>query len=282
MIIPKDHHLYNQFKQLIEDKRLVVFSGLPGVGKSLYINEFFRLAQELNVPIDLIQWDVARKAFETDLITERFPMGDGLVHNGLKLIAGEWLIRFVKKWLILNEDTDRILLVEAPLVGHRFIELVKPIPDTFLESFLSSDQTVVLMPVPTKEVRSAIEAARKEQVDEDAKVWFGAKPSVMQMLWNMTCKIAIELGYDLEEKDHYEYDPEIYIWVFDKILKHRHFVPLNIDTLFDVPKGSEEELHKLESHSADEYEANKIGSRIIEQYQDSDEIDRIVNGWYLS
>ena len=95
MIIPKDHHLYNQFKQLIEDKRLVVFSGLPGVGKSLYINEFFRLAQELNVPIDLIQWDVARKAFETDLITERFPMGDGLVHNGLKLIAGEWLIRFV-------------------------------------------------------------------------------------------------------------------------------------------------------------------------------------------
>ena len=282
MIIPEDHHLYTQFKKLIEEKRLVVFSGLPGVGKSLYINEFYRLAEDLKVPIDLIQWDVARKAFETDLIKAHFPMGEGVVHNGLKLIAGEWLLRFVKKWLIDNEDSDRMLLVEAPLVGHRFIELVKPVGDTYLESFLSSDQTVVLMPVPTKEVRSAIEESRRKQVDEDAQVWFGAKPSVMQMLWNMTCDIAIELGYDMETRSEYEYDPEVYIWVFNKILKHRHFVPLNIDTLFDVPKGSESELHGLDSFSADEYEANKIGQRIIERYQDTKEIDDIVNGWYLS
>ena len=279
-IIPKSHKIHQDFRQLIQDRKLVVFSGLPGVGKSLYINEFYRIAQSMNVSVDLVQWDVARKAFETDLINTHYPMGDGIVHNGLKLIAGEWLMQFIKIWLSENENSARLLLVEAPLVGHRFIELVKPIEDTYLETFLKSDQTVVVMPIPTKKVRKAIEEARAKQVNEDAKVWFGAKPSVMQMLWNMTCDIAIELGYDLAKNDHYNYDPDIYIWVFQKILKHRHFTPLIIDTLFDVPSDNEQSLHSLSSFKASDAEANEIGEEVISKYPGAEEIDRIVDNWY--
>ena len=279
-IIPESQSIHQDFRKLVEDRKLVIFSGLPGVGKSLYINEFYRIAQSMDVPVDLVQWDVARKAFETELINAHYPMGDGIVHNGLKLIAGEWLMQFIKVWLNDNEDSDRLLLVEAPLVGHRFIELVKPIEDTYLETFLKSDQTVVVMPIPTKKVRKAIEEARAKQVDEDAKVWFGAKPSVMQMLWNMTCDIAIELGYDLEKKDQYDYDPDIYIWVFQKILKHRHFKPLIIDTLFDVPADNEQSLHSLSSFKATDTEADQIGKEVISNYPDTDEIDAIVDNWY--
>jgi len=41
-------------------------------------------------------------------------MGDGTVHNGLKLIAGQWLMDEIDIWSEQYLDTQRILLIEAP------------------------------------------------------------------------------------------------------------------------------------------------------------------------
>jgi len=277
-IIPESSPIYNQLSELT-DSKIVIFSGLPGVGKSLYINAFKAIAQNKAKDLDIIQWDVARKAFETDYISSYYPMGDGTVHNGLKLIAGLWLMDVVREWIDFNRSSDNILLIEAPLVGNRFIELMQKQLDDNLENFLSSELCQVVVPIPSTKVRAAIEAERERQVSEDAKVWSGAKPSVMLMLWKDTCIIANEFGKKIDVSEQPPYDPEIYLHVYSKILKHRNLVPLYIDEIFEVPEMEEDGLHDHQSMHADSATADTYGKKIIDKYNDY-HINELVDSWY--
>lgn len=279
--IPRESPVLMTLDALVEECRIVVFSGLPGVGKSLYVNAFQALAQSKEKKVTLIQWDIARKAFETPAIFEHFPMGDGTVHNGVKLIAGKWLMDEVQLWVEEHSEDEEILLIEAPLVGHRFVELVKPQTDEILEHFLSHDGVQVVMPIPSKVVREKIEAERARQVKEDAKEWMGAKPSVMHVLWKMTCGIANEFGKDISMEGQPEYDPEIYEFVFSEILKHRNFVPLWIDEIFSIPETKEDSLHAGDSLKADEKTAQYYCEMVKDIYS-HEQIDDIVSKWYLT
>jgi len=280
-IIPESSKTYKVLLEIAKNKKLVIFSGLPGVGKSLYIQEFQKIVHKLEVEIDVIQWDVARKSFESDEIAFHFPMGNGTVHDGVKIMSGLWLLDTLSKWLQENRNNDKILLIEAPLVGHRFVELIHPIENTELESFLSSDQSVVIMPIPSQDVREKIEEERTRQVSEDAKVWSGAKPSVMLMLWKMTCGIANEFGMDINMEEQPPYSARTYEFVFTKILKHRNFVPLIIDEVFKVPAQDETELHTESGLKASKEEANKYVMVVKKDYSD-EKIKSIVNKWYLT
>jgi len=279
--IPITSHVYKTLDALAEECKIVVFSGLPGVGKSLYVKAFQSLAKNKDKDLSLIQWDVARKAFETEKILSKFPMGDGTVHNGLKLIAGKWLLDEVELWIESHHDDDQLLLIEAPLVGHRFIELVQENSSEELEDYLRCEEVQIVMPIPTIEVRSLIEEARRQQLSDDAKVWSGAKPSVMLMLWKMTCGIANEFGRSIDMDGQPPYDPEIYEFVFSEILKHRNFVPLLIDEVFTLPEMDESELHDSESLKANEETAIYYADLISELYDDNT-IDEIVAKWYLT
>jgi len=279
--IPQSSPVFQTLEALVDECRIVVFSGLPGVGKSLYVNAFQELAAQKEKTLTTIQWDVARKAFETEDIMADFPMGDGTVHNGLKLMAGKWLMDEVQLWVETHAADDQILLIEAPLVGHRFIELVKLQTDQILEHFLEHDGVQIVMPIPSKAVRTKIEAARMQQVKEDAKEWMGAKPSVMLMLWKMTCGIANEFGKDINMEGQPEYDPEIYEFVFSEILKHRNFVPLLIDEVFQIPVINESEFHNDNSLKADA-EAAKYYANMVKDVYSDDQIDEMVNRWYLT
>lgn len=278
-VLPESSFVFKSLLSSLKDAKLIVFSGLPGVGKSLYVNSFYNLAKEDDVPIDVIQWDMARKAFETEYIQSFFPMGDGTVHNGLKLAAGRWLMGYLKEWVLENRDNERRLMIEAPLVGHRFVELIHLNENEDLESFLKSEKTHFLIPIPTKEVRHKIEEKRAQQVSDDAKVWIGAKPSVMLMLWKMICGIANEFGQNIDMAGQPEYDHEIYKFVFGQILKNRHYKPLVIDEIFQTNEQNETELHSIKSEVASKEDAEKIVKQIIEQYDDQT-IDEIVGSWY--
>ncbi len=280
-IIPTSSPVFAQLEEIAETSKIVIFSGLPGVGKSLYVNEFQLIAKSVERKVDVVQWDVARKAFETPFISEHFPMGDGTVHNGLKLMAGRWLMDEIDLWYEANLDTDNILLIEAPLVGHRFIEIAKKNYSSSLEKVLASDLTKVVVPIPSKVVRQKIEAERKRQVSEEAKVWSGAKPSVMLMLWKMTCEIANEFGMDIDVSGQPPYNPDVYEYVYGEILKHRHFEPLWIDEVFEVPEQDESALHKEDSLCADSETADHYASMIKEGMKDA-EIDELVSKWYMT
>lgn len=277
-IIPSDSPI-RQSLELLTESKIIVFSGLPGVGKSLYINSFQAIAHNRGKDIDIIQWDVARKAFETEYISQHYPMGEGTVHNGLKMIAGLWLIDTVKQWLDFNKNSENILLIEAPLVGHRFVELVQKQNDQEIENILSSERCKIVIPIPSKKVREEIEAERNRQVSEDTKVWSGAKPSVMLMLWKLTCGIANEFGKNIDLSEQPPYDPEVYHFVFSKILKHRNVVALHIDEIFDIPESDEDSLHRLKSIKADSDAADIYGKKIIEKFN-TYQIDEIVESWY--
>lgn len=280
-IIPVDSKVYKTLVEVAKNTRTIIFSGLPGVGKSLYVNEFYRIANELGKQVDVIQWDVARKAFETEEIAKYYPTGNGVVHNGLKIIAGKWLMDRLLDWKREFElDNNRLILIEAPLVGHRLIELIKPCPVNELEDWLSSEHTKVVMPIPSKNVRRKIEESRSKQVSEDAKTWLGAKPSVMLMLWKKTCEIANEFGTNVDLSGQPDYDDKIYEFVFSTILKHRQFVPLRVDEVFEMPEGGEEELHSLPSLIADQETADYYGRIVRNLYPSTDEIDQLVETWY--
>ncbi|MBT8189352.1 MAG: hypothetical protein KJO29_02895 [Bacteroidia bacterium] len=278
-IIPESSPVHKQLHLLARDARIVIFSGLPGIGKSLYINEFYSLAIQEKREVTVIQWDVARKAFETEKIMERYPMGDGTVHNGMKLLAGAFIRDKILKWSEESRKED-LLLIEAPLVGHRFIEVAELSDDPELEEILADESCSIIVPIPSKKVRKLIEEERARQVDEDAKVWMGAKPSVMIMLWRMVYNIALEFGYDAPADDNPEYDPEVIEFVFRQICKHRHFVPLHIDEVFTVPEQSESELHKLESVVASKEEAESYFDTVSEAYPHDEMIDQRVEAWY--
>ena len=278
-IIPDDHDIARFFRDIAESARLVVFSGLPGVGKSLYIKEFTRIALELGRDIDLIQWDVARKAFETEFIMRHFPMQGSTVHNGLKLAAGKWLMQYVFEWNRKAASTASLLLIEAPLVGHRFAELVHQNQDEELEQFLASEACRIIVPIPTKRLRKHIEDERARQVSEDAKDWSGAKPSVMLQLWKDTCEIANFFGMDISLEGQPPYSDGIYEYVYSVILKNRHFEALIIDELFNVPVEDESFLHSNDSISPHSEEADQCAAYILENL-DNQSIDKIVSNWY--
>ncbi len=281
-VIPTKSPVYQTLKQTANTAKIVVFSGLPGVGKSLYINQFQLIAETAGKKVTVIQWDIARKSFETPEIAKHFPMGDGVVHNGVKLSAGAWLLDTIKQWLIVHHQAHELLLIEAPLVGHRFIELAKIQADKKLESFFKSDEFQLLVPIPSKKVRTKIEEDRKKQIADDAKTWTGAKPAVMLMLWKMICGIANEFGKNIPMDGQPPYDPAIYEFVFGKILQHRNFVPLYIEEIFKVSVENEAELHKTGSLAANANLANEYATKLRKQYPDSTTIDSIVNSWYLT
>lgn len=278
-IIPESSPVFQTLKKIALSAQGVVFSGLPGVGKSLYINQFKSIAAAEGRKITTIQWDIARKAFETPMISERFPMGAGTVHDGLKLSVGAWLLATVKDWLATT-NKEALLLIEAPLVGHRFIEIAQIQEDETLEQFFKSERFQVICPIPSKKVRAKIEADRAAQVAEDAKVWTGAKPSVMLMLWKMICGIANEFGRNIPMDGQPPYDPEVCEFVFGKVLKHRHFIPLHVDEVFKVDVLDEADLHKTGSLKADEATANQFAKTIMEIHPKDEMITEIVKGWY--
>ena len=69
--------LYGRFSLLIEKADLVFFAGLPGVGKSLLLQQMTLMAKAGRTPrATLLQWDTARQPFETD----RYPLSEGATH----------------------------------------------------------------------------------------------------------------------------------------------------------------------------------------------------------
>jgi hypothetical protein len=280
LLFHKNSRIFKTLNQHAKLAKVVMFSGLPGVGKSLYVNQFYQIAQANGKNITVIQWDMARKAFETPEILAKYPLGDGLTHNGVLISIGLWIIDVLKKWLIENTNKNALLLIEAPLLGNRFIELAKIVEDYEVEKFLKSPEFQVIVPIPSKKLRKEIEVARAKDLSENATVWTGAKPSVMLMLWKMVCGIANKLGKNITLEGQPLYDPIIYEFVFSKVLKNRHFITLYISKFYPVSIESEDELHGLGSLKAQPNEANNYVEIISHKYPTIEELAKIVDNWY--
>lgn len=235
VIIPKESTVHQTLDKLASKARVVCFSGLPAVGKSLYTQQFSYMALSKGREITTLQWDRARQAFETSPILSKYPEMDGITHPCIRKACGLWARKAVYEWNTRNIDPRALLIIEAPLIGNRLVELAVPARDE-CEDFLRGQDVQFVLPVPTAEIRAAIEARRREtSVDprhEQEKA--DANPFVVAILLKELSEVGVRLGY-LGSSEWHLYNPSLYEYVYSAVLKYRNLNILKVDFLVASP-----------------------------------------------
>jgi hypothetical protein len=200
-IVPRDSELFQRLGQAALERRCVFFAGLPGVGKSLLLQQLAVIAVEVGRTVHLLQWDVARGPFETPELLRRYPERDGVTHPAIRKAVGMWARGAVTAWHRQHSDDRHLLIGELPLIGNRLVELAQRWPDA-VEPLLAGEASDFLVPVPSREVRHVIEAARAREMASPIheRERANAIPRLVQSLWEEITVVARELGVDRPPK----------------------------------------------------------------------------------
>lgn len=225
-ILPEQSQIYRCFLDLIHSADRVFFAGLPGVGKSLLLQQLTLMALEAGRGAHLIQWDTARQPFESP----RFPLDRGATHPIVIKAAGLWLRRAIPEWDKAHSQTGAILIGEVPLIGGRFMEIVRPANDE-AELLLADKGTQFVLPVPSREVRALIESRREASIANPAheNESQDAPPDLLRALWRDLFHVAAQLGIVETSANDELYSPEIYEATYRCLLRHRRARVLSID-----------------------------------------------------
>lgn len=244
IILPKTSELYQIFEKVGREARIVFFAGLPGVGKSLLLQQFALIAHQNGRTIHTLQWDVTRSAFEdTPENQVNYPEIDGSTHPVIRKAVGIWARQGVLTWHQTHFDPAHLLVGEVPLIGNRLIELVKKEPDE-VETLLAGETAVFILPVPSQAVRRVIESARNKSIanPQHEKELKDAQPNVLQAIWQDVARLGHELGFTPNKPQGLPpYDPSVYTAVYRHLLQHRHLQILPIQQQL-TPKTSAYDL----------------------------------------
>ena len=211
--------------RLVDNQRIVFLTGLPGVGKSLLLNQLAHLAHFSGHQVYLLQWDILRDAFMTDRIASLFPDIDGITHSVIRRAAGLWVRQAVAQWHQEHLGEKSLLIGEAPLIGNRLLELVLPRNDA-AESILLEKSTRFVLPIPSRRIRRLMETARQTSIKNprNSRELNDAAPEVLKALWRELIRAAMALNIQTPPKGSDEdYDPRIYESVYLQVLKHRRY-----------------------------------------------------------
>jgi len=266
IVIPRDWPLHAVLDDLAARQRIVMFAGLPGVGKSLLLQQLARMARAHGRHVHLLQWDVARGGFETPDILARYPEVNGFTHAGIKRAAGLWARAAVLQWHRAHPSADDLLLGETPLVGGRLIELAEAAEDD-AEALLSGPDTRFVLPVPSREVRAVIEGARERSMASPShdRERADAPPNVLRQLWQDVYREGFEAGLVPAPPPGGEvpYDPAAYRAVYSSWLRARRLTVIDIDRI--LPSGGSV------------YDVGTIAGEIVPAPDDVERIIRIVD-----
>ena len=238
IILPSDWPVRQTLERLVAGGRILMLAGLPGVGKSLLVQQIACMAQRRGRPVFLLQWDVARGAFETPPILARYPEADGFTHAAIKRAAGLWSRGAVLRWH-RTTAAPALLLAETPLVGGRLMELAAPRLDE-AEPLLASEAVQFLLPVPTSEVRAVIEAARERSIKAPRhdRERGDAPPNVLRSLWEDVYREGLAASaVAMPPPGAIPYDPAAYRSVYLTWLRHRRVAVLEMDRLVSGPRS---------------------------------------------
>ena len=225
IIIPPTSQVCMMLNRLVDNQRIVFLTGLPGVGKSLLLNQLAHLAHFSGHQVYLLQWDILRDAFMTDRIASLFPDTDGITHSVIRRAAGLWVRQAVAQWHQKHLGEKSILIGEAPLIGNRLLELVLPRNDA-AESILLDKSTRFVLPIPSRRILRLMETARQTSIKNprNSRELNDAAPEVLKALWRELIRAAMALNIPTPPKGSDEgYDPRIYESVYLQVLKHRRY-----------------------------------------------------------
>ena len=286
LVLTEDSQLYGALRRLATDQRMVFFAGLPGMGKSLLIHQLAHLAGAAGRKIHLLQWDVARPVFEACEAGQRYPMVGGVTHGVIRKAIGLWSRHAVLDWHRDHPAPEHLLIGEIPLVGHRLIELARPVADA-AESLLTAGSCCFVIPVPSREVRRFLEAERARRAERPAheREREDAPPDVLRELWQQLVGVAGALGVvgaTRAPDASVPYDPLVYRQVYQLVLKHRRTRVVTVDTVLSTGGVSAYDFaiaRRDVAPSPDD--AARFIREVEAQYPDSEPLEREIDRWYV-
>lgn len=281
IILNPNSEIYRSFQNLIQNADCVFFAGLPGVGKSLMVQQLTLMAQQAERNVHLLQWDTTRPAFETPDVMAKYPEIDGVTHPMIRKAVGMWARQGVKAWHSAYMQTDHMLIGEVPLVGNRLMELAK-IYDDDVEGLLAHERTQFVIPVPSQSVRDVIEAQREKTIvnPQHEKETKDAPPNVLRALWHDLYRLAGELELTDLDAEHVPYTPEIYSAVYEHLLQHRHVLALEIDEVLRPAQSAYDFESDIPELVASPQQIKAILSQ-LEQNHTAEQIQQEIDQWYI-
>ena len=213
--------------------RFVFFAGLPGTGKSLLLNRLAHAGHGAGRVVHLLQWDVARPAFETHPAARRHAPTGGVTHVVIRRAVGLWVRDALVAWHHAHASPEHLLIGETPFVGNRFIELARRADDA-AEALLRSEDCRFVLPIPSRTVRAFLEAERERRTTRPMhpRETEDAPPAVLRALWRELAGIGRSVGLG-DGGD--AYDPGVYRAVYERVLVHRRVDAIAVETV--LPTG---------------------------------------------
>ena len=263
--------------------RMVFFSGLPGVGKSLFIRELARVAHAMGRNVHLLQWDVVRPAFESRAILARYPERDGATHPVVRKAVGRWVRKAVIRWHREHGSSSDILIGEVPLIGNRLVELAQVHADE-AEPLLAGPETLFVTPVPSAPVRAAIERARERTSAKpvNPRESADAAINVLRELWLDTRMRAVEMGAAAPATEaEPPFDPEAYAAVYRHLLRRRQAITVRMDVELEQNASVYDLAVEVSDMIPTAAEAAEIMTR-LERDHTTAEIEADVARWFHS
>ncbi len=279
LVIPISSNLYKVVKEIVQNKRMIFVTGIPGVGKSLLIQQMALIASEAGREVHLLRYNLARRPFETEVNISKYPEIDGVTDPAIRKAVGLWARQAVQEWHEKHPVPNQLLIGELPLIGNRLIELVEPTDDA-AETVLTSEQTLFVVPVPSWEVREVIETTRARTIadPQNEQEKLDAPPNVLQLMWQEVNRLARQIGLT-KASPQTPYNPYIYGGVFEALLQHRPTKLLLIDQVLR-PSRSVYDLAVLAGTLVPSAkEANQTMSQVESQYSYA-ELAELVQNWH--
>ncbi|MBK8905123.1 MAG: hypothetical protein IPM53_28335 [Anaerolineaceae bacterium] len=279
LVIPIASNLYKVVKEMVHTKRLIFVTGIPGVGKSLLIQQMALIASEAGREVHLLRYNLARQPFETEVNISKYPEVDGVTDPAIRKAVGLWARQAVWQWHEQHPAANQLLIGELPLIGNRLIELVEP-GDDAAEALLTSDQTLFVVPVPSWEVREVIEATRARTVAEpqNEQERLDAPPNVLRAMWESVNGLARDIGLT-KASPQTPYNPYIYGGVFEALLQFRPSQLLLIDQVLR-PSHSVYDLDVLAGTLVPSVEAANAAMAEVESRYTHAELVELVQNWH--
>jgi hypothetical protein len=292
LVVEADPRLAEAIRGLAR-QRMVFFAGLPGTGKSLLVHQLTHLAASAGRSVHLLQWDVARPAFEASAAGRRYPLVDGVTHAVIRKAAGLWARRALVDWDERHPDPRHLLIGETPFVGNRFVELARQLDDA-AEALLTGPSCRFVIAVPSRQVRRFLEAERERRAASPLhpREREDAPPHVLRALWHDLHDVARGLGIAKPEPDtpgeHGQsgaadgppYDPAVYQRVYETVLRHRHVQALALSTILPTETLSVYDFAVAPPDLAPtETEADELIRDVERRYPDAATLQREIARW---
>eukprot|EP00298_Acanthocystis_sp_HF-20_P005441 c15604_g1_i1.p1 GENE.c15604_g1_i1~~c15604_g1_i1.p1 ORF type:complete len:287 (+),score=111.75 c15604_g1_i1:64-924(+) len=272
-IIQNDAELYNNLKGLLT-KKIVIFVGQPGVGKSFVTNGMAEMAVQANKKVQTLLWDVSGAAFKYACPDQQLVSGNSEHELVVRASAGQWARAKISKWFAEHgNDENQVLIGEAPFVDGRFIELVRSYDDQAEGILKDVNITSFVVVTPSLEVRESIVKLREERMKnplhpnekEDCPV------SLIKEFWNVLHAAAVERKITNEhvESNSPPFDPKVYEEMYKALCKRRpvsvvHMAKV-LDTSSFTPYNFESSVTQATPTNEEVAEFLEIGKKLFDK-----------------